>query len=82
MWLVEGLQQELPRLELVWLEEAYSGAFCKWAQPKQGQYGTFPCYPDRQLWRSQAAPSTKDLPNFPLVSRRSNQKSSFLEQRG
>ena len=49
--LAEGLRRKLPRLELVWADEAYTGGFRDWAKEELGWRVEVPYYRDRQLWR-------------------------------
>lgn len=49
--LAEGLGRELPRLELVWADGAYTGEFRRWAEQEQGWRVEVPYHRDRQLWR-------------------------------
>ncbi len=47
----EVLQRELPRMELVWADGAYTSGFREWAQEERGWRVEVPHHPDRQLWR-------------------------------
>jgi putative transposase len=49
--LAEGLRRELPRMELVWADGAYTGGFRRWAEEEQGWRVEVPHHRDRQLWR-------------------------------
>jgi putative transposase len=49
--LAESLGGELPRLELVWADGAYSGEFRRWAEEELGWRVEVPYHRDRQLWR-------------------------------
>ena len=45
------MRGELPRLELVWAEGAYSSEFRRWAEEELGWRVEVPYHRDRQLWR-------------------------------
>jgi putative transposase len=45
------LQRELPRMELVWADGAYTGGFRRWAKQERGWRVEVAHHPDRQLWR-------------------------------
>jgi len=47
--LAEDLQRELPRLELVWADGAYTGGFGEWLEEERGWRVEVPRHPDRQL---------------------------------
>ena len=49
--LAEGLQRELPRMELIWADGAYTSGFCEWAHHERGWRVEVPHHRDRQLWR-------------------------------
>ncbi len=49
--LAEDLQRELPRLEMVWADGAYTRGFREWAQDERGWRVEVPYHRDRQLWR-------------------------------
>jgi hypothetical protein len=49
--LAEDLQRELPRLELVWANGAYTGGFREWLEEERGWRVEVPRHRDRQLWR-------------------------------
>ena len=50
--LAEGLGRKLPRLELVWVDGAYTGGFREWAKEEElGWRVEVPYHRDRQLWR-------------------------------
>ena len=42
---------ELPRLELVWADQGYTGAFAHWLQAARGWRLQVVRHPERQLWR-------------------------------
>ena len=44
-------QHELPRLELVWADQGYTGAFAHWLHETRGWYLQVVHYPERQLLR-------------------------------
>ena len=45
------LKGDLPRLELVWADGAYTRGFREWAEEERGWRVEVPHHPDRQLWR-------------------------------
>ena len=49
--MTEDLQRELPRMELVWADGAYTGGFRRWAKQERGWRVEVAHHPDRQLWR-------------------------------
>jgi putative transposase len=49
--LAEDLQWELPRMELLWADGAYTGRFREWLRRRLGWRVEVPHHPDRQLWR-------------------------------
>lgn len=49
--LAEELQWELPRMELLWADGAYTSGFREWAQEERGWQVEVPHHRDRQLWR-------------------------------
>lgn len=49
--LAEDLQRELPRMELVWADGAYTGGFREWLRRQLGWRVEVPHHPDRRLWR-------------------------------
>lgn len=49
--LSENLQRDLPRMQLVWADGAYTGGFREWLQHQLGWRVEVPHHPDRQLWR-------------------------------
>ena len=49
--LAEGLRRELPRMELVWADGAYTGGFREWAEEERGWRVEVPRHRERQLWR-------------------------------
>lgn len=49
--LAEDLQRELPRIELLWADGAYTGGFRRWAEQERGWRVEVPHHHDRQLWR-------------------------------
>jgi putative transposase len=50
--LTEELKGELPRMELLWADGAYTKGFRRWAEEERGWRVEVPRHPDRQLWRS------------------------------
>ena len=46
-----GEGQELPRLELLWADGAYTGGFREWLRHQLGWRVEVPHHRDRQLWR-------------------------------
>jgi putative transposase len=46
-----GEQSDLPRLELVWADGAYTGGFREWLGEERGWRVEVPRHRDRQLWR-------------------------------
>jgi putative transposase len=49
--LSDELKKELPRLELLWADGAYTSGFCRWAEEELGWRVEVPYHQDRQLWR-------------------------------
>jgi putative transposase len=49
--LSDELKKELPRLELVWADGAYTSEFRRWAEQERGWHVEVPYHQDRQLWR-------------------------------
>jgi len=49
--LVEDLQRELPRMQLVWADGVYTHGFREWAEEERGWRAEVPYHRDRQLWR-------------------------------
>ena len=49
--LSEELKRELPRMELLWADGAYTRGFRRWAEEERGWRVEVPQHPDRQLWR-------------------------------
>lgn len=49
--LSDELREDLPRLELVWADGAYTRGFREWAEEERGWRVEVPHHPDRQLWR-------------------------------
>jgi putative transposase len=49
--LAEELRRELPRMELIWADGAYTGGFRRWAEEDRGWRVEVPHHRDRQLWR-------------------------------
>jgi putative transposase len=49
--LAEDLQRELPRMELLWADGAYTGGFREWLRRRLRWRVAEPYHPDRQLWR-------------------------------
>jgi len=49
--LSDELKEELPRLELLWADGAYTRGFREWAEGERGWRVEVPHHPDRQLWR-------------------------------
>jgi transposase len=47
----DELKEELPRLELLWADGAYTRGFREWAKDERGWRVEVPHHPDRQLWR-------------------------------
>ena len=47
----EALQRELPRMELIWADGAYTSGFREWAHHERGWRVEVPYHCDRQLWR-------------------------------
>ena len=47
----EGARPELPRMELVWADGAYTAGSREWAETERGWRVEVPHHPDRQLWR-------------------------------
>src|SRR5215213_3479654 len=45
------LKEELPQLELLWADGAYTRGFSEWAQKERGWRVEVPHHRDRQLWR-------------------------------
>src|ERR671910_664045 len=48
--LAEDLQRELPRMQLVWADGAYTRGFREWAEEERGWRVEVPHHPDRQVW--------------------------------
>ena len=42
---------ELPRMGLVWGDQAYTGGFARWLEAERGWRVEVAVHPDRQLWR-------------------------------
>ena len=49
--LTEQLEEELPRLAVLWADGAYTGRFREWVREERGWRVEVPRHPDRQLWR-------------------------------
>jgi putative transposase len=49
--LSDELQEELPRLAVLWADAAYAGRFREWVGQERGWRVEVPHHPDRQLWR-------------------------------
>ena len=49
--LSDELKWELPRMELLWADGAYTRGFREWALRERGWRVEVPHHPDRQLWR-------------------------------
>jgi putative transposase len=49
--LTDELKKELPRLELVWADGAYTSEFRRWAEEERGWRVEVAYHQDRQLWR-------------------------------
>jgi putative transposase len=50
--LVEAARpNELPRLERVWADQGYTGAFARWLEEQRGWHLYVVRHPERQLWR-------------------------------
>jgi putative transposase len=49
--LSDELKEELPRLELLWADGAYTRGFREWAKEERGWRVEVPHHRDRQLWR-------------------------------
>jgi len=49
--LSDELKEELPQLELLWADGAYTRGFSEWAQKERGWRVEVPHHRDRQLWR-------------------------------
>lgn len=49
--LTEELKKELPQLELVWADGAYTNEFCQWVEEKRGWRVEVAYHRNRQLWR-------------------------------
>jgi putative transposase len=49
--LTHELKEDLPRLELLWADGAYTKGFREWAEEERGWRVEVPHHPDRQLWR-------------------------------
>jgi putative transposase len=49
--LAEDLQHDLPRMQLVWADGAYTRGFREWAEEERGWRVEVPHHRDRQLWR-------------------------------
>ena len=42
---------DLPRLELVWADQGYTGAVARWLEERRGWHLHVVLHPERQLWR-------------------------------
>lgn len=49
--LSDELKKDLPRLELLWADGAYTNEFRRWAEEERGWRVEVPYHRDRQLWR-------------------------------
>ena len=49
--LTDELKKELPQLELVWADGAYTNEFRRWAEEERGWRVEVPYHRNRQLWR-------------------------------
>jgi putative transposase len=49
--LAEDLRRELPQMELLWADGAYTGGFREWLRRRLGWRIVVPHHRDRQLWR-------------------------------
>jgi putative transposase len=49
--LAEDLRRELPQMELLWADGAYTGGFREWLRRRLGWRVEMPHHRDRQLWR-------------------------------
>lgn len=49
--LTDELKDDLPRLQLIWADGAYTGGFREWAEEERGWRVEVPYHRDRQLWR-------------------------------
>lgn len=49
--LAEDLQRDLPRMQLVWADGAYTRGFREWVEDERGWRVEVPHHRDRQLWR-------------------------------
>ena len=49
--LAEDLRRELPQMELLWADGAYTGGFREWLRRRLGWRVEVPHHRDRQLWR-------------------------------
>ena len=49
--LSDELKEDLPRLELLWADGAYTRGFREWAEEERGWRVEVPQHPERQLWR-------------------------------
>lgn len=49
--LAEFPRPELPRMELIWADGAYTAGFREWAEEERGWHVEVPYHRDRQLWR-------------------------------
>ncbi len=49
--LTDELKKELPQLELVWADGAYTNEFCRWVKEERGWQVEVPYHRNRQLWR-------------------------------
>jgi putative transposase len=47
----EALQRELPRMELIWADGAYTSEFRRWAEEERGWRVEVPHHRGRQVWR-------------------------------
>ena len=65
--LTDEPREDLPRMELVWADGAYTRTFREWAEQERGWRVEVPRRPDRQLWRY--GPGEKPR-GFPVLPRR------------
>jgi transposase len=49
--LINELKKELPQLDLVWADGAYTNEFCRWVEEERGWRVEVPYHRNRQLWR-------------------------------
>src|ERR687898_3479834 len=49
--LTDELKKELPRLESIWADGAYTSEIRRWAEEERGWRVEVPYHRDRQLWR-------------------------------